>query len=192
MSHSASSRPRPGRTVWHRWGYWPLFAGLLPGCLGPLLWHCAPSGEKNKYITPGLGGNVTSKTPAWGISEGTHREPRCIPSPSDAPFVVFCTEASLRPGPGVPSGFHLHGQWPVPVHPAMILLWVRSDRRPHDPRAFADPLWPVTHHKQPVYSHYHKYKPTRMVHLHPDWTILEWRRTWTGSQVGRNRVQKTN
>lgn len=25
---SASSKPRPGWTVWHRWGYWPLLLGF--------------------------------------------------------------------------------------------------------------------------------------------------------------------
>lgn len=134
MSHSACSRPRPSWTLWHRWGYWPLFAGFLPGYLRPLLWHCASSGGgEKKRITPGFGGNVSCKTTAQSTYEGTDQESCCVSLSSATSFVVLCVDSFPRPGPGVLSCFRLCGQWPVPVHPVMIRIWVGSDI--HEPQA---------------------------------------------------------
>lgn len=40
---------QPGWTLWHRWGYWPLSAGFLPGYLRPVT-LCTVRGKNNKSL----------------------------------------------------------------------------------------------------------------------------------------------
>lgn len=130
-------------------GFYPVTSGLCCGTVH----H--PGGGKNKSLLDSVAMSLAKQQPRARM-RALIKNPIVFLS-SATSFVVLCVDSSPRPGPGVLSRFRLCGQWPVPVHPATIRIWVGSDiHEPEATRALADSSKLISRYSRLAYNPHHK------------------------------------